>query len=238
MNRQDSGLRLGLPLGRQLGRRAFLGALVAGGLSLSARPLVAAVPGAGRIDFDIRRGGSSIGRHSLRFRKAGPLLRVDIEIEIDIYLAFIRVFSYRHRNSEVWKADRLISLETETDDDGESYRVSAWAVPEGLRVEGSGGAYLAPAGTIPTSYWDARTLKQSSLLDTQRGGLLGVRVDPLGADRLETGQAARHYRISGDLDLELWYSPAGEWLKIAFEARGAEISYARLPGGAESEVAG
>ena len=230
MNRLDPGLRLG--------RRAFLGSLIAGGVLLRPRALIAAVPEAGRMEFDILREGSSIGRHSLWFRRDGPLLRVDIDIEIDIYLAFFRVFSYRHRNSEVWKADRLVSLETETDDDGEPYRVSAWAVPDGLRVEGSGGDYLAPAGTIPTSYWNMRTVRQSLLLDTQRGGLLDVRVATLGQERLTSGQAARRYQVSGDLDLELWYSPAGEWLKIAFEARGAEISYARLSGGARSETTG
>ena len=230
MNRQDPGFRRG--------RRAFLGALLAGAALPVARPLLARVPGTGRIEFDILREGSPIGRHGLSFRTDGPLLRVDIEIDIAVSLAFIPLFSYRHRNSEVWKAGRLVSLETETDDDGEPYRVSARAAPEGLRVEGSAGAYLAPAETIPTSYWNARTVRQTSLLDTQRGGLLEVRVVPAGEERLESGRAARRYRLSGGLDLDLWYSAAGEWLKIAFEARGAEISYARRPADAETGAAG
>ena len=235
MIRREPGLRLG--------RRAFLGSLLAGApllLSrpLSARTLSAGVPDAGRIDFDILRQGSSIGRHSLRFRREGPLLKVDIEIDIDISLAFIPIFSYRHRNSEVWKADRLVSLETETDDDGERHRVSAWAVPEGLRVEGTGGSFLAPADIVPTSYWNERTLSQTALLDTQGGTVMEVLVEPAGRETLASGRDARRYRISGDLEVELWYSAAGEWLKIAFEARGAEISYARLTGGTQSGTAG
>ena len=45
---------------------------------------------------------------------------------------------------------------------------------------------------------------------------------PLGA------QTARQYRMAGDLKLDLWYGPRGEWLKLAFEAKGAEIEYRPL----------
>ena len=33
--------------------------------------------------------------------------------------------------------------------------------------------------------------------------------------------------MTGDLTLDLWYTAEGEWAKTSFEARGAEVVYAR-----------
>jgi hypothetical protein len=38
---------------------------------------------------------------------------------------------------------------------------------------------------------------------------------------------AERYRMTGDLTLDLWYTAEGEWASISFEARGAEVVYAR-----------
>jgi len=215
-----------------LDRRAFIGALLAGGSLIAAGPAgatSAASPVENRLAFDIRRDGASIGGHRVAFRRDGDRLEVDIEIDMMVSIAFIPVFRYRHRNREVWRDGRLISLDSETDDDGRLFAVSARATADGLRVTGSAGDLLVPSDVLPTSYWNARTVRQTRLLDSQRGRLLDVQPQLLGQETLESGAAARRYRVSGDIDLDLWYSPEGEWLKIAFEARGASVSYARRP---------
>lgn len=211
-------------------RRAVIGALLAGGSLMAARPLkawAATAPSQGHFAFDIRRDGASIGGHRVSFRRSEGRLEVEIDIDIDVSLAFIPLFAYRHRNREIWQDGRLLALDSETDDDGRRYTVSARAEAGGLWVSGSGGDFLAPADTLPTSYWNPRTVEQMQLLDSQYGKLLAVQAQLLGEERLEGGEAARRYRLSGDIDLDLWYSATGEWLKIAFEARGAAISYAR-----------
>lgn len=224
-----------------LPRRSLLSGLLATGGLLAAGPVLArGVAGSDfrTMAFDIRREGDSIGRHAVAFRRDGGRLEVDIEIDISISLAFIPVFAYRHRNSEVWQDGRLVSLDSTTDDDGTRYAVTARAVGDSLQVVGSEGEKRLPGDILPTSYWDARTVSQTRLLDTQRGRVLEVAPLFLGAESLEGGVAARRHRLSGDLDVDLWYSPDGEWLKIAFEARGAEISYARRAHGGMDETAG
>jgi hypothetical protein len=101
--------------------------------------------------------------------------------------------------------------------------------PDGLWVEGAEGGFLAPKEIIPTSYWNPATIEQTRLLDTQRGGLMEVSIQPFGKDAMATGSAVvplRKYAITGDLNLDVWYSEQGEWAKIAFEARGTTIDYA------------
>lgn len=222
-------------------RRAVVGALLGGCGWLAAGPVRAMTDSAtadGPLAFDIRRDGASIGRHRVSFQRRGGQLQVDVAIDIAVSLAFIPVFSYRHRNREVWQDDRLVALDSETDDDGSHYTVTARAVPDGLSVETGEGRLMAPRDILPTSYWNPRTVKQNRLLDTQRGRLLDVQSRLLGQEVLDGGVAARRYRLSGDLDLDLWYSATGEWLKTAFEARGAAVSYARRPLGDRTGAAG
>ena len=193
-------------------------------------PVMAALPTRDRLAFSVIREGSPIGSHSLSFRREGEDLRVQVDILLEVKFAFLTVFRYQHRNDEVWRDGRLVSLDSRTDDDGNSYWVKARATDAGLAVEGSKGSFLAPADTIPTSYWNPATVEQTQLLDTQRGGLMTVKTVESGKDVIETdlgSLSARRYDVSGDLNLQLWYSGDGEWVKIAFSARGSQVEYVR-----------
>jgi len=211
-------------------RRPLLGAgLIAVVVATAAAPLVAALPPARQIAFAILSDDDVIGQHSIAFEHRGSDLLVDIDIDIEVRFAFFTLFRYQHENLEVWRDGQLVSLDTRTDDDGTLYAVTARATPAGLQVEGADGTFLAPREIIPTSYWNPATVEQTRLLDTQRGGLLDVTIRPFGKDSVAMGSAAlpaQKYTVTGDLNLEVWYTPQGEWAKIAFEARGTTINYA------------
>ncbi len=212
-----------------MGLRQYLaaGAVLAPLAAFSA----AAIPSAERIAFEIRRDGAAIGSHDIVFERHGDALHVAIDIEIEIRFAFITLFRYRHRNREVWRDGRLVALDSTTDDDGRRHRVRVRATAAGLRVEGTDGSFLAPPDTLPTSYWNPETVARDRLLDTQHGRMVDIRITPAGQEPVTIDGAAvpsRKYRMSGDLELELWYTPEGRLASIAFEARGATVRYAAL----------
>ncbi len=212
----------------QMPRRDLLAMLAAGAVLAPSAVLRAAIATEGRIAFDVLREQSSIGRHVIGFRRDGGDLLVDIGIALDVKFAFLTLYRYRHRNRERWRDGRLISLSSETDDDGTAHWVRAEAAGNSLRVDSGEGSFTAPAETLPTSYWNPRTIVQRQLLDSQHGRLLSVEVRPGGKEdvMLPVGaKTARQYRMAGDLRLDLWYGPRGEWLKLAFEAKGSEIEY-------------
>lgn len=182
------------------------------------------------IAFQVFRDGDPLGHHRVAFRREAERLHVEIDIQLEVTLAFITVFRYRHTNREVWQNGRLVAIDTETDDDGERYWLSGRASEAGFEVAGSSGDFIAPADVMPTSYWNPDTVTESRLLDTQRGRLIDVDIAPAGSEIvLVAGQPinAQRYRMTGDLELDLWYATDGEWAKIRFEARGAEVVYAR-----------
>ena len=221
------------PRWRPGARSAALAAAVTLALVLIG-PLAAALPAADALAFKVFRDGEPLGHHRLAFRRDGGELHVTIDIRLEVKFAFLTVFRYRHSNHEVWRDGQLIAIDTETDDDGESYWLSGQASEAGFLVEGSSGRFLAPAEIMPTSYWNPKTVLQERLLDTQRGRLLAVEIAPAGAETVLVEGApvnAQRYRMTGDLELDLWYATddqwSGEWAKISFEARGAEVVYAR-----------
>jgi len=174
------------------------------------------------LEFDVLREGSPIGGHRVTIDTRDGETHVDIAIDLSVRFAFVTLYRYTHRSTEVWRAGRLIALDAQTDDNGERTRVQARARDGALAVTGSGGDYLAPADAIPTSYWNPDQVARRRLLDTQSGKLIDVAAVAVPAE----GTGAM-WRLNGDLEADLAYGPTGEWTGLSFVARGARIVYVR-----------
>ncbi len=211
----------------------WLGKVGSAAIALASSPAVlAGQDPADALNFRVLRDGDPIGSHRVSFRRVGEETHVHIALELEIGFGFITLFRYEHENREVWRDGRLLSLDARTHDDGDEHWVKARAGDAGLEVEGSTGRYLAPADTLPTSYWNKAMVGQTRLLDTQSGRLIDVEVKPAGRERIVVGGRAidaQRYEISGDLQASLWYDLDDRWIGMAFTARGSGIDYERWP---------
>ena len=179
-------------------------------------------------DFAVSRDGSPIGRHGLRFTQDGARTTAEITIELQVKVAFITVYRYRHVNREIWDGDDLLSFASRTDDNGTAHRVQARRSGDRILVEGDQGTVEAPADALPTTYWHRRFLDRPQWIDTQNGRLLSCSVSSRGVERitaLDREVAADRFAVAGDLQLDLWY--VGEqWVKLAFPGPdGTPIDY-------------
>lgn len=186
------------------------------------------------LSFDVMRDGTPIGTHRVSIGTSGARTDVTIEIDLEVRFAFLTLYRYTHRARETWMGSDLVALEATTDDNGTPTSVAARAVPGGLAVDGSGGRYVAPAGTYPTSYWKREKVRQTRLLDTQSGKIVAVR--NAGSDARDASvdgivQPVEVHRIDGELVAEVGYAADGSWATLAFEARGARIGYVRRSAG-------
>lgn len=182
------------------------------------------------IVFTVQRDGTPIGTHRLSFSRDGDNLVVDIEIRLEVRLAFITLFRYAHNARETWRSGRLVAFASRTDDDGAAFEVHARATPDGLLVEGSGGNYLAPVDTMPSSYWNAEMVTRPRVLDSQSGRMIDLVATPVGLrSEVIAGREMplRVYRLSGEIAGELAYGPEDEWLVLRFGTRGSDIAYIR-----------
>jgi hypothetical protein len=208
-------------------RRALLAAAPAAlAFPRSARALPTDTP----ILFTVLRGGAPIGRHRVAFAQSGATLAVEIEIDLEVRFATIPVYRYVHRSREEWNGRRFIGLDARTDDNGTRTEVRVRPAAGGLAVSGSGGDFLAPPETKPTSYWHEDMTRRTRLLDTQAGTLIDVRARQSGTERASiAGREVemRVYEVTGDLTSRLGYTQSGEWVDLEFKARGSTIRYRR-----------
>jgi len=221
-------------------RGLLLSGLLVVGLGVTGWASAAFIPPDGRIDFDVvRNSDSPLGHHRLRFTREGGQVVMEKEIRFQVKLAFITAFRYEHENREVWEEGRLVSLDTRTHDDGKEHWVRGRATPDGFAVDSSRGSLLAPADVVTTSYWNIGLIRATRLLDTQRGVLMDVRVEPLGVEPIQAGGQvveARHFRIHiltntpGATDtIDIWYDDNDQWVKLAFDAKDQAITYRLAP---------
>ncbi|MGI9501826.1 MAG: DUF6134 family protein [Geminicoccaceae bacterium] len=178
--------------------------------------------------FTAYRNGSRLGFHRIDYSKDEDRLIADIEIAFDVKLAFIPVYRYRHRNREVWQAGQLISLETETDDNGEDHKVSAVRKEGRILVDGSEGRLDLPGDSQTTSYWNEASIERGQWIDTQSGKLVRSAVTKKPPEPvLVEGRnlEATRYDLDGDITCNLWYTD-GRWVKLLFVTEdGSEIEY-------------
>jgi hypothetical protein len=184
----------------------------------------AGIPASGEKAFTIWRKGKQVGFQHLSFERHGDTVKLDIHAEITIKLGFITLFNYVHRNSEVWQAGQLVSLDSETNNDGKFEFARIRRDNQGkLQVVGSHYEGEAPASLLTTSYFIPAFVVQTQLINSQNGSLLAVFPKFIG-DETIAGVAgdvsARRYRLAGDLALDIWYDQSGAWQKSAFIPKG------------------
>jgi len=166
--------------------------------------------------FKVFCNGSPVGYHEVHVRHEDSETDVDVDAHIDVTMAGIEVYRYRHRSHEVWRDGKLEALSSETDDDGEAQSVSVHPAEDGmLVVENSQGSREVPADTLPTSLWNPSVLGKRELLDTESGRTLKVQVAQLADGR---------YQMSGDLKLLVDYH-SGHWDGLHFRYFGSTVDF-------------
>jgi Family of unknown function (DUF6134) len=172
--------------------------------------------------FDAYRAGKKIGSHSLQFTQSGDRLVVDIAIDFK-GKAVIFPFSYAHRNREVWQGNKLLSLDSSTVSNGKKNTLSAKAESGQLKLLVDG----KPATIdqiFSTSYWNPETVKQTRLLNSQKGDVIDIVNEGTAtviAPRADGGSiAVTEYKKSGtkNFNIAVSYDSSGCLSGMNFKA--------------------
>jgi hypothetical protein len=209
--------------------------MLAGGLAVATLPGMARaalpVPAGNRIGFDIVRKGSILGTHVLTFSPGGDGLVVHVVMDLVYKIMGLTLYHYSHRATETWAGDQIVALECHTDDNGTQYDVSGRREGGGLVIQGSKMArYVAPANAMPATHWNRREL-DGPWINTQDGKLLHPRVTPGATETIPAANGAstkgRHYALTGDAQLDMWYDDRLGWTGLSFVKSGTAVRYER-----------
>ncbi|HEY9550563.1 MAG TPA: DUF6134 family protein [Kiloniellaceae bacterium] len=209
----------------------LLGGTAAGlGASLGFGLLPAAAcelfPRGGGWRFLVLRHGNAIGEHVFRFSRRDGDFVVEVAIDIAVEMLGITVFRFTHRAEEVWRRGWLHSLVSATDDDGTLWRLQAERSDDALRGRVNDVAFSVSGFIVPASLWHRDTTKSRALLDTIDGRLKMIDSEALGEDAVSVAGAkapASHFRLTGQLERDVWYDADCAIARVAFPARDGSL---------------
>ena len=219
-----------------IGRRALLMGGFAGAISCvfppvahAAAALVLPTSAANR-RFSVLYKGFRIGTHTVSYSSATGETRVNTDINLQVKVAFVTAYSFSHRSEETWRAGRLMSLNSQTVEHGEPLHVEGAATPQGFRVVSKGGPFIAPAATLTSnSLWTPAMLEQTTVIDAQRGGVIGVSARRIADEPVTTAggqvQATRYSFITPYYAGSVWYDKTNLWVRGEFERDGSTVQY-------------
>jgi hypothetical protein len=155
---------------------------------------------------------------------------VNTEIHLEAKIVFFPAYALSHRSEEIWRAGRLMSLNSETVEQGERFRVEGVTTPQGFRVLGNGDPSIASATTLTSDdLWTPAMLEQAKVIDARRGAIIGVSArkvadEPLAiaGDRVHT---TRYEFITPYYAGSIWYDEANLWVHGEFERDGSKVQY-------------
>ena len=205
--------------------------LVIATLVLPIAPALACPHPAQRVEYAIHHETyGDVGRHVITFSCQGNDLVVETAIEGEVKVLMVPLFKRNGSYREVWRGDRLIAFDSRTEDNGEVYEVSARAGRDRTVIQGRRGRIEAPPTVVSNHPWNHEVVGRTLLFDTQRGRLQKVQVTLSGTETITVAGrtvAAQKYLVTGDLERELWYDAAGNWLQSRLEHDGAKITLTR-----------
>ena len=188
--------------------------------------------------FEVLLDDKPIGFHTFRLNDSGDTRELRGEASFRVKLLGFTVYDYTHHNLELWQDNCLQRIDASTDDNGEDLHVRGAIEGGQLVLENSTGNSILAGCVMTFAYWNPAILSQQRLLNAQTGEYLDVSVQQLGEKSLQLQDRtvpALHYRIiTGESDIELWYSTDRDWLALSTATSGGELRYRRLPAAAVS----
>ncbi|WP_343611921.1 DUF6134 family protein [Novosphingobium sp.] len=211
-------------------RSAMIGAVALAALP-GALSAALPIPPSRRLGFDILRKGSKLGTHVLTFEPGGDSLTVHVAVDLVYKIAGITLYHYRHQATERWQGQQVIALDAETSDNGTPYKVTARREGGVLMVQGTKAPrYAAPTDALPATHWNRHEL-DGPWINTQDGRIMRPHVAAQGIETIPAADGAslraRHYALTGDVQLDMFYDDHAGWAGLSFVKGGAPIRYER-----------
>lgn len=172
-----------------------------------------------------------IGSHALTFSQHGEDLLVDVATRVKVKFLFVTVHSETAARRETWRGGRFVGYSSHTDENGKLFDVVAHQEAGRLLIEGPEGHTKADGPVFPTNPWNPATVDATVMMDTKTGKLLKVAVAADGEETIDVaGKAvtASKFRVTGELQRELWYDAAGNLMQFRFVKDGGTVTFTRV----------
>jgi len=164
-----------------------------------------------------------IGYHNFEVINNDGEMIVNTQAKFDVSFMFITVYSYEHKNKEIWSNECLISLDSSTLDGGEELFVNLSNTNGNTRIITPDSNITKNSCIRSFAYWDYELINSKELLNVQTGELIDVSYNFVGSEKINVNNQsidARHYQLKGKdsagklINISLWYNSNDQWLAL------------------------
>lgn len=204
-------------------RRMALAAALAVSAAVPARAETVA------LDYDIRKEGEPIGREHVRINHQDGIVTVEVQTRTRAKVLFLE-FHYDHGRREEWRDGALVRMVADTDDDGTKSHLDATRSESGWSFAVNGQSSQRSGDLLPLTLWGRAVLDKKELFSVIDAKPYRVQVAAQGLESVMVdGRAvtAEHFRITGDVERDLWYGADGYLVRAAFQRSGYAIEMVR-----------
>jgi hypothetical protein len=179
-------------------------------------------------DFTVTVSGKPAGEvhMTIHRRDDGQIwMSCDTDIKVKTVLG---EYKFIYRGLEIWKNHRLVKFNSQTDDNGKRYLVTAQAEQGGVRVTVNNVPRLVKHHVWLTSYWslpDPKLRQQElPLLDADNGRDLSGKLQFVATEKIKVAGGPEiplnHYRLTGKVNVDLWYDGSDRLVRQAWTEQG------------------
>lgn len=154
---------------------------------------------------------------------------VDVTTRTRAKVLFLE-FRYDHSRREEWQDGKLVRMVADTDDDGTKSHLESSRTESGWTIAVNGQSSQRAGDSLPLTLWGRAVLDRRDLFSIIDAKPYGVQVASLGTEAVTVdgkAVAAEHFRMTGDVERDLWYGPDGYLLRAAFQRAGYPIEIVR-----------
>jgi hypothetical protein len=172
-----------------------------------------------------------IGTYTNVIERSGPGVEVTTRIGVAVRFLFVVVYRLEAVRRERWRDGRLTAYESLTDDNGRKTRITGHAEGERFIIETPSGRIVAPGGVFPTNPWSVRITEAPATIAAETGVLRYATATGGDVEGISLGgreRKARRYRITGDMEHEIWFDEDDIPVKFTYGTDNGTIVFSLL----------
>lgn len=148
-----------------------------------------------------------IGNLVYRIERTAETMRVSSQLRIAVTILGITAYRCESESTELWRANRLVKLETTMNKDGHHFEVRGEAQGEKFLVTSNSGTIAASPAVQPPDPWLVKAVGVTSVVSTTTGRILRAQIS--GGESVVIpiqgiDVAARHFSVDDDKHQEVW----------------------------------
>jgi len=148
-----------------------------------------------------------IGTFTDTIDRSPEATRIDSRLRIAVKFLGIVVYRQEANTTEIMRGNRLVSLQSATEKDGQHLEVHGEARGDQFVVTTTAGSFIGPAAIAPSDPWVLKHTGEATVVFTDTGRITNLHVSGGDYDAVSLNGApvsTRHFVVIGDKRQEVW----------------------------------